>query len=124
MASFTRRGLLVSTARVSAAGLAVPLLAACGLAGPRPSTAPAPASGVASSAKAKVPSYAPIQGGPAVDLPARADGVDAGYYSFPQTLFKSVKEAPGKGEDVSLMTNVIQGAVVPLEQNAAWQAVN
>ena len=66
----------------------------------------------------------PVQDGPKADLPARADGVDAGYFTFPQTLFKSVKEAPGKGEDVTLMTNLIQGAVVALDQNAAWQAVN
>src|SRR5438270_8814732 len=99
MASFTRRGLLVSTARLSAAGLAVPLLAACGLTAPRPATRTS-ASGVAASAKAKTPSYVPIQGGPAADLAARADGVDAGYFSFPQTLFKSVKDAPGKGEEV------------------------
>jgi putative aldouronate transport system substrate-binding protein len=50
--------------------------------------------------------------------------VDAGYFSFPQTLFKSVNQAPGNGEDVTLMTNLIQGAVVALDQNAAWQAVN
>src|SRR5947207_6117082 len=34
------------------------------------------------------------------------------------------KKPPGKGEDVTLMTNLIQGAVVPLEQNSACQAVN
>jgi putative aldouronate transport system substrate-binding protein len=71
-----------------------------------------------------VPSYVQVQGGPKPDLPPRADGVDAGFFSFPQTLFKSVKDKPGSGEDVTLMTNLIQGAVVALEQNAAWQAVN
>jgi putative aldouronate transport system substrate-binding protein len=123
MASFTRRTLLVSTARVGAAGLVTTLVAACGLA-PRPSTTPTTVSSAASYGKVKLPTYVAFQGGPAADLPGRADGVDAGYFNFPTTLFKSVKEAPGKGEDVSLMTNVIQGAVVPLEQNAAWQAVN
>jgi putative aldouronate transport system substrate-binding protein len=108
---------------VTATGLAVSLLAACG-AGPRPTTGPASSASGASSANAKRPSYIPVQDGPKPDLPARADGVDAGYFKFPQTLFKSVKETPGKGEDVTLMTNLIQGAVVALDQNSAWQAVN
>jgi putative aldouronate transport system substrate-binding protein len=98
--------------------LALPLVGACSLA-PRPSNAPA-----ASAGKVKIPASVPVQDGPKADLPARADGVDAGYFTFPQTLFKSVKEAPGKGEDVTLMTNIIQGAVVALDQNSAWQAVN
>src|ERR1700724_3915746 len=113
MASLTRRDLILTA-------LALPMLSACGLA-PTPSTGPAPA---ASSGKLGIPSYVPVQDGPKADLPARADGVDAGYFTFPQTLFKSVKEVPGKGEDVTLMTNLIQGAVVALDQNSAWQAVN
>src|SRR5258708_34373569 len=65
-----------------------------------------------------------VEDGPEPDLASRADGVDAGYFTFPQALFKSVKDAPGKGEDVTLMTNLIQGAVVAIDQNSAWQAVN
>jgi putative aldouronate transport system substrate-binding protein len=122
MASLTRRGFIARTGGLAAAGLTMPLLTACGVV-PRPTIAPTLASG-GTSGKAKIPSYVPIQEGPKPDLPARADGVDAGYFSFPQTLFKSVKEPPGKGHDVTLMTNLIQGAVVPLEQNSAWQAVN
>src|SRR5205814_5680454 len=91
---------------------------------PRPSGGATVAGGGASCAKARLPSYVPVQDGPKADLPARADGVDAGYFTFPQTLFKSVKETPGKGEDVTLLTNIIQGAVVALDQNSAWQAVN
>jgi len=123
MTSLTRRALLVSTAQLGAASVVLPLAVACGLA-PRPSTAPASAGGGAKSGKVKVPSYVPVQDGPKPDLAARADGVDAGYFAFPQTLFQSVKEKPGKGEDVTLMTNLIQGAIVGLDQNAAWQAVN
>jgi hypothetical protein len=80
MAALTRRAFIIRTSGVTATGLALPLLSACGLV--------------------------------------------AGYFTFPQTLFKSVKEPPGKGEDVTLMTNLIQGAVVALDQNSAWQAVN
>ncbi len=120
MASLTRRTFITTISGVAVVG--APLLAACGIA-PRPSSGAASSSG-ATSAKARVPSYIPVQEGPKPDLPARADGVDAGFFSFPQTLFKSVKDAPGKGEDVTLMTNLIQGAVVALDQNSAWQAVN
>jgi putative aldouronate transport system substrate-binding protein len=114
---------MVRVGGVTATGLAVSLLAACG-AGPRPTTGPASTASGASSAAARNPSYIPVQDGPKPDLPARADGVDAGYFKFPQTLFKSVKDTPGKGEEVTLMTNLIQGAVVALDQNSAWQAVN
>jgi putative aldouronate transport system substrate-binding protein len=124
MASFTRRGFITTTGGFAAAGLTLSLAAACGLA-PRPTTSPAAGSGTpASAGKVTIPSYIPVQEGPKPDLPPRADGVDAGYFTFPTTLFDSVKEAPGKGEDVTLMTNLIQGAIVALEQNAAWQAVN
>ena len=123
MASLTRRAFIINSSGLTAVGLSLPLLAACGLA-PRPSSGPATTGGGASSGKVKIPSYVPVQDGPKAELPARADGVDAGYFTFPQTLFKSVKDAPGKGEDVTLMTNLIQGAVVALDQNSAWQAVN
>ena len=123
MASLTRRALIGRASGLTAVGLSLPLLAACGLA-PRPSSGPTTAGGGASSSKVKIPAYVPVQDGPKADLPARADGVDAGYFTFPQTLFKSVKDAPGKGEDVTLLTNIIQGAVVALDQNSAWQAVN
>jgi putative aldouronate transport system substrate-binding protein len=123
MASLTRRGFITQASGLTAVGLTLPLLAACGLA-PRPSSGPASVGGGTNSAKVKIPSYVPIQDGPKPDLPSRADGVDAGYFNFPPALFKSVKEAPGKGEEVTLMTNLIQGAVVALDQNSAWQAVN
>jgi putative aldouronate transport system substrate-binding protein len=122
MASLTRRAFLITAGGLTATGLTLPLLAACGLA-PRPS-GPTSSGAGANAARLKVPAYVPVQDGPRADLPPRADGVDAGYFKFPPTLFKSVKEPPGKGEDVTLMTNLIQGAVVALDQNSAWQAVN
>jgi putative aldouronate transport system substrate-binding protein len=123
MHSLTRRTLIQRTAGLTATGLALPVLAACGLV-PRPGGGPAATGGGSSSGKLKTPAYVQVQDGPKPDLPPRPDGVDAGYFGFPKTLFKSVKEPPGKGEDVTLMTNLIQGAVVALEQNSAWQAVN
>jgi putative aldouronate transport system substrate-binding protein len=115
--------LLTRSTALVVAGAALPLLAACGLA-PGGGAARPPTAGPTSSAAGKPPAYVPIQAGPQADLPSRADGVDAGYFTFPRTLFKSVATPPGKGEEVALMTNLIQGAVVALDQNAAWQAVN
>src|SRR5579864_5021295 len=123
MGGFTRRALVLRTGKFATIGMSLPLIAACGLV-PQASSPRSSAGGGASSSKAKPPTYAPIQDGPKADLSPRADGVDGGYFTFPETLFKSVKQTIGKGEDVILMTNLIQGAVVALEQNSAWQAVN
>ena len=120
MASLTRRAFID---RATWVGLALPLLSACSVA-PRPSATPASAVAGARTGKVQPPTYVAVQEGPRADLPSRPDGVDAGYFRFPRPLFKSVKEPPGKGEDVTLMTNIIQGAVVALDQNSAWQAVN
>lgn len=122
----TRRALILRTGELAAVGMTLPLAAACGLV-PRANNGTSAAGTAvtgASSPRVKVPAYAPIQDGPKADLAPRADGVDGGYFSFPQALFKSAKQAPGNGEDVTLMTNLIQGAVVALDQNSAWQAVN
>jgi putative aldouronate transport system substrate-binding protein len=119
MVSLTRRALIVKSV---AAGMTLPLLASCGVL-PR-AGGPQASGGGAKSGKVSMPTYVQIQDGPKPDLPPRADGVDAGYFTFPRTPFQSVKQRPGSGEDVTLMTNLIQGAVVPLDQNSAWQAVN
>src|SRR5947209_1126146 len=77
MVALIRRAFISRTGGITATGLALALLAACGLV-PRPSPGPASAGGGANSGKCKIPSYVPAQGGPTPDLPARADGVDAG----------------------------------------------
>jgi len=137
MTSISRRTLLRRGGEIATLGAALPLLAACGVvpqagnasgatssASPSGAASAATSGATSASGKTRIPSYVPIQDGPKADVDARADGVDAGYFSFPQSLFKSVKQAPGSGEDVTLMTNLIQGAVVALDQNSAWQAVN
>ncbi len=141
----TRRTLLKGAGSLAVAAAALPLLTACGSAANAPaggsgagsnaapgsagspagSGAPAARGSASASAPAssKIPSYIAVEG-PKPDLPGRGDGVDAGYFKFPPTLFKSVSQAPGHGETVLAITNLIQGAVVPMEQNSAWQAVN
>lgn len=117
MSGLTRRAFIGRGSGLSV----LALLAACAPAQPRASSPP---NVKTANGKAVTPTYVQVADGPKPDLPPRSDGVDAGYFTFPQTLFKSVKQKPGNGEDVTLMTNLIQGAVVALEQNAAWQAVN
>lgn len=124
MTRLTRRTLLARGGGLAIVGATLPLLAACGLVPRAGGAASTSSGGGAKSGKVTLPSYIQVQEGPKPDLAPRPDGVDAGYFTFPQTPFKSVKQKPGNGEDVTLMTNLIQGAVVALEQNAAWQAVN
>src|SRR3954467_11851876 len=91
MPTLTRRDFIFRTAEAAGLGLALPLLSACGLLPRGGGGAATTGGGGANSGSAKVPAYIAIQDGPKADLPGRADGVDAGYFSFPQTLFKSVK---------------------------------
>ena len=127
MTMVSRRALLARISRVGTGAVLLPLAVACSLA-PKAGNAPASttSAGAARSSKVSLPAYVPVQGGPKPDLPPRADGVDAGFFAFPQTPFQSVqaREKAGNGDAVTLMTNLIQGSIVPLEQNSAWQAVN
>jgi putative aldouronate transport system substrate-binding protein len=82
----------------------------------RPSATPAPSAGLT------LPAYVPVTG-PKPDLPGTAD-IEAGYFSFPKEFFKSVKQAPGRGNDVTIMTWTTGGPVVPFEENSHWQAIN
>jgi len=73
--------------------------------------------------RAQLPTYVPVQG-PKPDLPGTKD-IDPGYFSFPKNnLFQSVKNAPGKGGDVTVTTWTLVAPPAPFDQNPAWQAVN
>jgi putative aldouronate transport system substrate-binding protein len=114
----TRRALLRGAA-LGAAGIPL-LLGACvpNLPGaPRP-----PNSTGAGTAKLQMPTYVPTQG-IAPDFAGNADGLEPGYTSFPKTLFKSVKQAPGRGGDVSSIL-FAGGPANPVENNVAWQQLN
>jgi putative aldouronate transport system substrate-binding protein len=66
----------------------------------------------------------PIQG-ITPDLPGNADGLEPGYTRFPKTYFKAVQETPGRGGTTSSIVFASgSGAPNPVENNAAWQAVN
>jgi putative aldouronate transport system substrate-binding protein len=110
-----------SVLRLVAAGtLGLPLLsAACGPGAP---VASRPA-GATPAAKLKLPSYIPIQVAKP-DYPATEAGLDAAYLEFPRDLVKSVPQPAGTGSDVSVFTLLQIQPPPPVDQNAAWQAVN
>ena len=67
--------------------------------------------------------HVPFQG-PRPNLPGNAQGVDPAYYKFPQNLVQSVPNPPGDGTTVTAITLLTFAPSPPMEQNAAWQAVN
>ena len=73
----------------------------------------------------RLPRFIPIQG-PTPDLsgdPTR--GVNDGYLAFPKDkLYRSVPTPPGKGGDLTTLTQTLFPPPPLLEQNAAWQEVN
>ena len=89
-------------------------------------SAPTRAAGAAGKTWAGVtlPTYVPFQA-PNPDFPASDDGiVPAGYVTYPKNLVKTSKGPFGNGEDVSLFTYEPNPPPTPLDQNAAWQAIN
>ena len=106
------------SALLEACGTSIPLAPSAPTAAPRAGAATA--SGAASSS---LPTYVPIQG-PKPDLPGNDEGLQDGYFTYPKNPFKSVTQTPGLGTDVTAMTRDAGGPPPPLDQNAAWQAVN
>ena len=98
---------------------------------PAPAQAPTPAARVstpppvatAAAQKLKLPNYLPMQG-PKADLPATSDGLQAGYFTYPQSLSKTVTQPPGLGGDVTGLTSLPFSPPPPLQDNQAWQAIN
>ncbi|MBV9582942.1 MAG: hypothetical protein JO057_30525 [Chloroflexi bacterium] len=109
--------------------LGTPLLAACGTTSlPFAPTAAqvAPTSGTLATAAAPIqmPTYAPSTIAVAPDLPGD-DKVEAGYFSFPKQLVKTVTDPPiTSGAAVNVMTWNVTGPIAPLESNTAWQELN
>jgi putative aldouronate transport system substrate-binding protein len=83
----------------------------------------APATPTSASSPLQLPTYTPYAG-VKPDLPAADNGIDPAFFTFPQTLGKSVSETPGSGGDVTAVTILTQNAPTPVEQNAAWREIN
>ena len=117
----TRRALIRFTAG-SAAAFALPaVLAACNVTAPPASpSAPTPAAG---KAGLQYPTYVPFANAPKPDL-AATEIVPSAYYSYPKNLVQAVATPPGKGGDVTAFTSTVGAPPPPVDQSAAWQAVN
>jgi putative aldouronate transport system substrate-binding protein len=146
-AELSRRRFLTWTGKGLAAGaIGLPLLLeACAPApaGPKPAesskpaeapkpaeaakaAAPASTSGPAAAAKPgglQMPTYVPFAG-PKPDLAGNEKGLDPAFFKFPSSLVKSVPQPPGDGSPVSAITYLTLAPPPPMDQNAAWQAVN
>src|SRR5215204_81436 len=96
-------------------------------AAPAPTTAPAVVPPKpAGVALGQLPTYVPVQGLPAPDLPGTPDGlVSPAYLTYPKDkLFQSVKDPPGRGGEVHVSLQTANPPWPPVDQNPAWQAVN
>jgi len=125
------RRTLITRAGVLAAGtLGASLLEACA-----PGSPAAPAAGggtttsgaaaAPTSGKATLPTYVPFQG-PKPDLAGSEQGLDPAFFKFPDpnSLVQTVTTPPGDGSTVTAITYLTLAPPPPMEQNAAWQAVN
>lgn len=113
---------------VMPAVLGIPLLGACAQTPPQTGAQSAPptvaATRSAASRTVTMPAYIQLQG-PKPDLPASPDGlIEPSYFTYPKQVFKAVPDTPAKGGVVTIMTFTTLAPPPPLEQNAAWQAIN
>ena len=127
-----RRTFVTRAGLIGASLLGVSLIEACGPGSPSaPAAAPTAAGGAAkpaaggtaSSGKVALPTYVPFQG-PKPDLPGNEQGLDPAFFKFPTDLTQSVTTPPGDGSTVNAITYLTLAPPPPMEQNAAWQAVN
>src|SRR4051794_270608 len=90
----------------------------------KPTTAPATVAPKPTAASAaRLPAYVPLQ---AVkpDLPPTDAGLQAGYFTYPKQLQKSVPNPPGSGGDVTAVVNTTMALPPAVDDNVSWQAVN
>jgi putative aldouronate transport system substrate-binding protein len=96
---------------------AMSLVAACAPTRPTASAPPAKSSAL------KLPTYGAFNGPPA-DQPGSLQGVQPVYVNYPKSPVKSVTTPPGKGGEITALTNTVNAPPPPLDQNPAWQEVN
>ncbi len=96
---------------------------------PAAAGAPTSASGATSTGASVggvlLPTYLPFQG-PKPDLPGNEQGLDPAFFKFPDpnSLVQTVPTPPGDGSTVTAITFLTLAPPPPMDQNAAWQAVN
>ncbi|MCZ4120908.1 extracellular solute-binding protein [Streptomyces sp. H39-S7] len=115
--SYSRRTVLRSIAAGGAA-LAVPsVLTAC--------SSSSGGHDVSNAGKklAAWPAHLPFQG-PVPDLPGTANGVQAGFTSYPKNLVRAVAAKPGDGSTIKVLTITYGTPPKAAGQNKFWTAVN
>ncbi|MBV9580727.1 MAG: extracellular solute-binding protein [Chloroflexi bacterium] len=81
----------------------------------------APTAGTA--ARLQLPSQVPFPV-PAPEMSGSDQGVQPVYVHYPKNPVKSVSGPPGKGSQISALTNTVNAPPAPMDQNPAWQAAN
>src|SRR5579871_2097821 len=71
----------------------------------------------------QLPTYAPFSG-PTPDQPGNDQGVQPVYVHYPKNPVKSVSTSPGRGTQITALTNTVNAPPAPMDQNPAWQMVN
>lgn len=116
-----RRAFVSRSGMLAAGAFGASLLNACAPSAPSAS-APTGGSG-RDGAALKLPTYVPISG-PKPDLPGNEQGLDPAFFKFPSDLTRTVTTPPGDGSTITAITYLTLAPPPPMEQNAAWQAVN
>jgi putative aldouronate transport system substrate-binding protein len=119
VARIDRRAFMTRGGLVAAGAVGVSLLNACAPSAPSAPAAPAAAGG----GPVKLPTYVPFEG-PKPDLAGNEQGLDPAFFKFPANLTQTVTTPPGDGSTVTAITYLTLAPPPPMEQNAAWQAVN
>jgi putative aldouronate transport system substrate-binding protein len=115
-----RRTFVTRTGLLAAGTFGATLLQACAPSAPSAPAAPQASTG---GAAVKLPTYVPFQG-PKPDLAGNEQGLDPAFFKFPSDLVQTVATPPGDGSTVTALTYLTLSPPPPMEQNAAWQAVN
>lgn len=113
----SRRSFLRGAGLAVAGALATPALSAlagCGTA--------STANQVSSAGDVNLPSYVPFSG-PNPDLPGSAEGLPAGFYSYPATPVRAVPTHPLSGGRITAITNIFTPPPPGRDGNPAWQEV-
>src|SRR2546430_87110 len=112
----SRRDFLWMTAGGAVAGMVgLPVLMAC---------TQASSSGAVAGVDPRVlPQHIPFSG-PRPDFPATATGVPTGYVSYPASLVRSVREAPGHGGEITALCLIYGPPPTPMDHNQYWQELN
>jgi putative aldouronate transport system substrate-binding protein len=120
-ARLNRRTFVTRAGMLAVGAWGASLLQACAPSSPAGGAAAGkPASG---GGAVKLPTYVPFEG-PKPDLAGNAQGLDPAFFKFPSDLVKTVTTPPGDGSTVTAITYLTLAPPPPMEQNAAWQAVN